>query len=71
MQHLRINNETFKMQLRDLKQAPSHVPSIRREVPSTVAENNATAKSYRDAVCAVSGNPGATVPARNFLSPAM
>jgi hypothetical protein len=46
------------------------VPSTRREVASSAAANNATAKSYRDVVRTVGGNPGAravTAPARNFL----
>jgi hypothetical protein len=67
MQQLRIDNETLKTQLRHLQQASSHVPSIRREVASSVAANNTTVKSYRDVVCTMGGNPGATAPARNFL----
>jgi hypothetical protein len=64
VQQLRIDNETLKMQLRDLQQVPSHVPYTRLE-----AANN-TAKSYRDVVCTVGGNPEAAVvpaPARISL----
>jgi hypothetical protein len=65
VQQLRIDNETWKTQLRDLQQASSHVPSIRREVASSAAT-----KSCRDVACAVGGNTGATAvtaPDRNFL----
>jgi hypothetical protein len=60
VQQLRIDSDTLKTQLRDLQQAPSHVPSIQREAVSSAIANTATAKSYRDVVCAVRGNPGVT-----------
>jgi hypothetical protein len=44
----------------------SDVTLIRREVASSAAAINATAKWYRDIVCVVGGNPGATAPTRNF-----
>jgi hypothetical protein len=68
VQQLRTDKGTLKTQLRDLQQAPSYVPSMRREVVSSAAANNATAKSYGDFVCTVDGNPGATASTRNFLS---
>jgi hypothetical protein len=70
VQQLRIDDDILKTQLRDLQQAPSHVPSTQCEAASSAIANNATAKSYRDVACAVGGNPGATMvtaPARNFL----
>jgi hypothetical protein len=70
VQQLRNDNETLKIQLRDLHQAPSHMPLIRREVASSAAGNSATAKSYRDVVASMGGNPGATVvsaPPRNSV----
>jgi hypothetical protein len=45
VQQLGIGNETLTTQLRDLQLASSHVPSVRREVVSSVAANNATVKS--------------------------
>jgi hypothetical protein len=62
---LRIDNDTLKKQLYDLQQPhPSpHVPPTRRE-----AASSAVAKSYRDVLCAVDGNPRATAvtaPARS------
>jgi hypothetical protein len=62
VQQLRIGSEFLKTQLRDLQEAPSHVPSIRHEVASSV-----TAKSYRDFVRTVGGGPGAIDPARNCV----
>jgi hypothetical protein len=44
MQQLRINNETLKTQLRDLQEVHSDVTLIRREVASSAAAINATAK---------------------------
>jgi hypothetical protein len=73
VQQLRINNETLKTQLCDLQQVPSHVPSTRstqREAASWTIATNSMAKSYRDVVCAVGGNPEAavvTAPVRNSL----
>jgi hypothetical protein len=70
VQQLRMDNDALKMQLRNIQQAPSHVPIIQREAVSSAMANNVAAKSYRDVVCAAVGNPGATTvaaPARNFL----
>jgi hypothetical protein len=69
VQQLRID-ETLKTQLRDLRQVPSHVPSTQGEAASCAIATNSTAKSYRDAVCAVGGNPEdavVTALARNSL----
>jgi hypothetical protein len=71
VQRLRTENKTLKTQLRRLQQEPSHVPSIRREAASSAVANKATAKSYRNVVRIVGGNPGATVltaPARNIVT---
>ncbi|XP_023708051.1 synaptosomal-associated protein 25 [Cryptotermes secundus] len=57
----------MKLQLRELQQAPSHVQSTRREAATSAT---ATAKSYRDVVWAVNGNPSvskATAPGMNSL----
>jgi hypothetical protein len=65
-----MDNDALKMQLRNIQQAPSHVPIIQGEAASSAIANNAVAKSYRDVVCAAVGNPGATTvaaPARNLL----
>jgi hypothetical protein len=59
VQQLRMD-VALKTQLRDYQQAPTHVPSIQRVAVSSAIANNATAKSYRDVVCAAGGNPGAT-----------
>jgi hypothetical protein len=67
---IRVDNDTLKTQLRELQKAPSHVPSTRRDAASSAIANNATAKSYRDVVCAVGGNHSVTVvtaPPRNSL----
>jgi hypothetical protein len=56
VQQLRMDNDALKMQLRDIHQAPSHVPIIREAVSSAIA-NNVAAKSYRDVVCAAVGKP--------------
>jgi hypothetical protein len=48
-----------------------HVPSTRREAAPCAIATNATAKSYRDVLCAVGGNPDAaavTAPSRSYLS---
>ena len=50
VRQLRIDNESMKMQLRELQQAPSHVQTTRREA-ATSTTTTCTAKSYRD-VCA-------------------
>jgi hypothetical protein len=57
VQQPRIDNETMKT-LRNLQQAPSHVPSTRHEVASSAIANKVTAKSYRDCVCTVGDNEG-------------
>jgi hypothetical protein len=60
---LRIDNDTLKKQLHDLQQAPPQVPPTRGD-----AALSAAAKSYRDVLCAVDGNPRATAvtaPARS------
>jgi hypothetical protein len=47
------------------------VPSRRHEAASPAIANNTTAKSYRNIVCSVGGNPDAatvTSPATNFLT---
>jgi hypothetical protein len=69
VQQLRTN-ETLKTPLCDLQQVPSHVPSTRRDTASWTIATNSMAKSYRDVVCAVGGNPEAamvTAPVRNSL----
>ncbi|PNF19828.1 hypothetical protein B7P43_G12505 [Cryptotermes secundus] len=54
VKQLRIDNEAMKMQLREFQQAPSHVQPTRREAGTSTS---LAAKSYRDVVCAVNGNP--------------
>jgi regulator of replication initiation timing len=57
VQQLRIDNADMKTQLRELQQLPSHAPSTRSGAPTPAIATNATAKSYRDVVCAEGGNP--------------
>jgi hypothetical protein len=66
----RIDNEILMTQLRELLQAPSPLPSTRRKAASSAIAINATAKSYRDVVCAVGCNASVavvTAPPRNSL----
>jgi hypothetical protein len=70
VQQLRMDNDALKRPLRDIQQAPSHVLSVQREAVSSAIANNATAKSYRNVVCAVRCDTGSTTvaaPARNIL----